>query len=130
VAVPLRLVARLEEIPLERVEREGDCEVTQYREEIMPLLDLGTLLGAGSSERQEGGVLPVIVHARNGRSVGLVVGRIIDILEETYVLDRKLRRHGIQGSAVVAGRVTEFIDVEELVKSASLVLEHDGAEAR
>lgn len=130
VAVPLRLVARLEEIPREKIEREGSIEVTQYREEIMPLLDLATLIGAGGGGRGESEVVPVIVHARNGRSVGLMVGRIVDILEETYVLDRKLRRHGIQGSAVVSGRVTEFLDIEELVASAGLVLEPEGVEAR
>jgi len=130
VAVPLRLIARLEEIPQDKIEREGSFEVTQYRDEIMPLLDLATLIGAMPAERGEAGVVPVIVHARNGRSVGLMVGRIVDILEETYVLDRKLRRHGIQGSAVVSGRVTEFLDIEELVASAGLVLELEGTEAR
>jgi len=122
VAVPLRLVSRLEEIPREKVEREGSFDVVQYRGQIMPLLELGTLLGA-PFDAGERALLPVVVHTHDGCSVGLVVGRIVDIVEETYVLDQKMKRHAIRGSAVVAGRVTEFLDIQELIDGVGLVFD-------
>ena len=40
-AVPLGLVARLEDVPLDRIEKSGDSTVTQYRGRLMPLVPLG-----------------------------------------------------------------------------------------
>src|SRR6185312_8360312 len=39
-AVPLALIARLEEIELERVEQSNDKPVVQYRGKLMPLVDI------------------------------------------------------------------------------------------
>ena len=39
-AIPLSMVARLEEFPRAQVERSGSQEVVQYRGQILPLIDL------------------------------------------------------------------------------------------
>lgn len=46
VAVPLSSVARLEKFPRSAVERAGQGEVVQYRDEILPLISLSSALGA------------------------------------------------------------------------------------
>jgi two-component system chemotaxis sensor kinase CheA len=111
-AIPLGMVARLEEIAVETIERAGDDEVVQYRGEILPLVRLATALGA--AEIPDGDApLQVIVYADSGRRVGLVVGEILDIVDEA-IGPRRARR-GAAAVAVVQGKVTELLDVGELL---------------
>ncbi len=113
-AIPLSSVARLEEFALESVEFAGRNEVVQYRGEIMPLVDLPRALGyevaAGDAKR-------VVVYALDGRSYGLCVERIIDVLDCEVKVHRSTARMGILGSAVVQKRVTDFLDIPALVAS-------------
>ncbi|MFO0670929.1 MAG: chemotaxis protein CheW [Polyangiaceae bacterium] len=116
-AVPLSMVARLEEFPRERIERAGRRPVVQYRGEIMPLIDLGELLAqkkAGNGDEP----LQVIVTAHGSRSVGLVVDRIVDIVEERLAVKDKGRQKGVLGAAVVQGKVTELLDIEGIIRAA------------
>src|SRR3546814_7749777 len=88
-AVPLSLVDRLEELPLASLEHIGNDEVVQYRGEVMPLVHLARVLperrlaprheaaSAASSD-----VLQVVVVRHAGRSVGLVVERVLDITSD------------------------------------------------
>jgi two-component system, chemotaxis family, sensor kinase CheA len=63
--------------------------------------------------------LHVVVYSEKGRSVGLVVDRILDIVEESFVVERQSRRQGIVGSAVIQNRVTDILDVPGLIALAS-----------
>jgi len=122
IAVDLSLVARLEEFPPESVEKAADQEVVQYRGQIMPLLRVSEVLEskrtAAPPKDQE--ALHVVVYADKGRSVGLVVDRILDIVEESFVMQRQSGRRGIVGSAVIQKRVTDILDVPGLIASANL----------
>jgi hypothetical protein len=44
-----------------------------------------------------------------------VIGRIIDTLECSLIIDRAASRPGIIGGLVLQGRVTELLDLEALV---------------
>jgi two-component system, chemotaxis family, sensor kinase CheA len=117
VALPLSLVARLEEVPATAVERSAGQEVVQYRGQIMPLVHVADTLGRARPEPAE--VLQVVVHSTAGRNVGLVVDEIVDIVEERLVVERVATRHGLLGSAVVQGRVTDLLDVAAVVGEAA-----------
>jgi two-component system chemotaxis sensor kinase CheA len=124
VAVPQEQVARLEEIPRHAVERIGDRAWVQYRGGILPLLSLGAILdleGAASAADAEwlgeADPLPVIVHERAGRSVGLVVDAIIEIAEERVAVTHHESRPGQTGAVVVQGSVTELLDLEALLQA-------------
>jgi len=125
-AVPLELVARLEEISDASIEYAGGGPVVQYRGRILPLVFLRQLLGGGRSER-EGltGLLQVVVFQRQDRMVGMVVDRIIDVAEETVTSRQKSARKGILGSAIVGDRVTDFLDVETVLAEAEERIGHD-----
>ncbi len=121
-AVPLEMVSRLEEIQVSTIERVGSGEVVQYRGDILPLTRLTSLL----SERRKRARAPkrvvdevdklhVVVVSRQGRTIGLVVERILDIVEEHVVLHTIGPRRGVQGSAVIQGRVTELLDIDGLL---------------
>lgn len=129
-AVPLGQVARLEEVPRSAVERVGGAEVIQYRGEVLPLIRVGRVLrraaGANGRPRKKArpasadGKLQVVVCAGPGRRVGLVVGRILDIVEEAVVTRSPAGRPGVLFSAVVRDRVTEFLDIDALVRAAGV----------
>ncbi len=112
-AIALADVQRLEEFRADAIEHAGGQEVVQYRDAILPLRRLGDLLGAGFVEPPE--VLDVVVHRDEERSVGLVVGRILDIVEEDVDLDGGATGHGVFGSAVIQGRVTDVLDIQVLL---------------
>ena len=75
-AVPLGLVTRLEEIATDKIELSNGRYMVQYREQLMPLVQM-----AGVTVQTQGSQ-PILVFADDGRSMGLVVDEIIDIVEE------------------------------------------------
>ena len=113
-AIPLRLVARLEEFPATAIEYAGGQPVVQYRGHIMPLVDLGGLF-QGAGALGNGDTYQVVVHGDGARAVGLAVAEILDIVTEPVVLQRQSARHGVSGAAVLQQRVTDVVDVEALV---------------
>ncbi|WP_160122061.1 hybrid sensor histidine kinase/response regulator [Rhodovarius lipocyclicus] len=105
-AVPLGLIARLEDLPAERIERAGDSLVVQYRGSLMPLIPLS---GYGMVPEQ-GGKQAVLVFGDGNHSMGLMVDEILDVLETPLVIDNAGARQGFLGSAVIGGKVTEVLD--------------------
>jgi two-component system chemotaxis sensor kinase CheA len=123
-AIPLSLVARLEEFERSAVERTGRQSVVQYRGEILPLIFLYSALNAkggqegnleASESRGDSEKIQVVVYSDHGRSAGLVVDRILDIVETDEAVQAKLARKGTLGSMVTQGRVTELLDVEAIL---------------
>jgi len=118
-AIPLSLVARLEEFPASAIELAGTQEVTQYRGQIMPLIRLSRVVDGGAHDDARSGAearLQVVVYAEAGHSVGLVVDRIVDIVDEKLVVQTSARRRGVLGSSVVQKRVTDLLDVPSVVR--------------
>ena len=111
-AVPLGLVTRLEEIVAEKIELSNGRYMVQYREQLMPLVQM-----AGVSV-QTTGSQPILVFADEGRSMGLVVDEIIDIVEEKLTIEVAGQQEGILGSAVIKGQATEVIDVGHFLPMA------------
>ncbi|WP_159012548.1 hybrid sensor histidine kinase/response regulator [Bradyrhizobium sp. S69] len=111
-AVPLGLVTRLEEIAADKIELSNGRYMVQYREQLMPLVQM-----AGVSV-QTSGAQPILVFADDGRSMGLVVDEIIDIVEEKLHIEVAGSQEGILGSAVIKGHATEVIDVGHFLPMA------------
>ena len=115
-AIPLSMVARLEEIPAEHIERADNREVVQYRGQIMPLLRLSKLLGAeGADDRAA--PMQVVVLSEQGRGVGLVVDRILDIVETSLEV-RRAKPKGGMATAVIQQRVTDLLDIQDIIRAA------------
>ena len=116
VAIPLGMVARLEEIPLASLEAAGGQEVIQYRKDILPVIRLSTVLTTyGYSAPSEQDTIQLVVISQGHRQVGLAVDRIVDIVEEEVKAQTKSDQPGILCSAIVQERVTDLLDVEEVV---------------
>ncbi len=119
--ITLDAVDRLEEFRPDQVERTGGHEVVQYRGRILPLLRLDRALH-GHDEQVAGRDLQVVVCHHDGRTVGVVVTSILDIVEEELSIRSHLDTGGHQGSAVVAGHVTELVDIEHAIAACDPAL--------
>jgi two-component system chemotaxis sensor kinase CheA len=111
-AVPLALVTRLEEIATDKIELSNGRYMVQYREQLMPLVQMNGV------NVQSAGSQPILVFADDGRSMGLVVDEIIDIVEERLHIEVAGSQDGILGSAVIKGQATEVIDVGHFLPMA------------
>jgi two-component system chemotaxis sensor kinase CheA len=111
-AVPLALITRLEEIAVDKIEKSNGRHMVQYREQLMPLVQMDGVKIATE------GAQPILVFSDDGRSMGLVVDEIIDIVEERLNIEVASTHDGILGSAVIKGQATEVIDVGHFLPMA------------
>lgn len=117
-AVPLELVTRLEEIDPTKIEQVVGRELMQYRGELLPLVRLDKALGF-DSQAEPLERLPLIVFSKNQKSVGLVVGQIVDIVEAEKLLHPPpAGKIGVQGSLVIGGQITDLLDIDPLIERA------------
>lgn len=105
-AVPLSLVTRLEEVDASKIEKSNGRHLVQYRGQLMPLV----LVNDAVRVRTEG-TQPMLVFSDDGRSMGLVVDEIVDIVEDQLNIEVSSETPGVLGSAVVKGKATEIIDM-------------------
>jgi two-component system chemotaxis sensor kinase CheA len=105
-AVPLSLVTRLEEIDCKKIELSNGRHLVQYRGQLMPLVRVSSEVRVRSE-----GAQPLLVFSDAGRSMGLVVDEIVDIVEDRLDIQVASETPGILGSAVIKGQATEIIDV-------------------
>jgi two-component system, chemotaxis family, sensor kinase CheA len=118
-AIELSMVARLEEFPRGSVEKTGEREVVQYRGKIMPLIRVAGMLETENATAKNGageGPIQVVVYADGELTVGLVVEQILDIVKEKVVLQQPAKRPGVRGTMVIQKKVTDLLDVMELVR--------------
>ena len=104
-AVPLALIARLEEVEMADVESSHNQRMVQYRGQLMPLIPFDQ----GHQWKSEGRQ-PILVFTDNDRSMGLVVDEIVDIVEDHLKIELTADLPGLIGSAVVDGKATDIID--------------------
>jgi two-component system, chemotaxis family, sensor kinase CheA len=124
-AVPLELLARLENIPGAEVERSGNQWVTQYRGQILPLIRVTHALeerrqlppGEGVMTLPTTEMLQVLVLENEQHSFGLVVNEILDIVESTLEPQSPSTRAGVLHSSVISEKVTELLDVAALLRT-------------
>jgi two-component system chemotaxis sensor kinase CheA len=116
IAVPLSMVSRLEEFDPSVIEFSGNRQVVQYRGQIMPLVCIAEALHLPAQAAREGS-MQVVVHSEGGRSVGLVVDEILDIIDQNVTVTKGFGGAWLLGSAVIQQHVTDLLNVPELVMS-------------
>ncbi len=124
VALPLSLVKRLEEFPRKAFERLGEIQVVQYREDILPLVDIAHFVGreriTNSADEDPEERIPCVVYANSVMTMGLRADRIKDIVNIEKEAVRPLKRKGFMGSVVVQNKVTEILDLEKVIADLHL----------
>ena len=110
-AVPLGLVARLEDIPRARIEVSSGKMVTQYRGRLMPLVAFDGVRGEGETQA-------VLVFSDGEHSMGLMVDEIIDVVDEVLRIELGTETPGLLGTAVIAGHATDVINTDYWLRAA------------
>jgi two-component system, chemotaxis family, sensor kinase CheA len=137
-AIPLSTLARLEEFPAAQVEMSGSEWVTQYRGQILPLIRLSVVLEERRNRpraRQtppppDSGPIRVLVLNHEGRSFGLVVERILDIVEDRADVKSAATRAAVLYSVVIGERVTELLDIPAILRNVDVSPARPGLAAR
>ena len=127
-AIPLSTLARLEEFPVAQVEMSGSQWVTQYRGQILPLIRLTVALEERRNRLRalqappaaDSGPIQVLVLNHEGRSFGLVVDRILDIIEDRADVQSAATRANVLYSVVIGERVTELLDIPAILRNADI----------
>ena len=104
-AVPLRSSRGWKRSTTDKIELSNGRYMVQYRGQLMPLVQIN-----GVSVQTQG-AQPLLVFSDDGRSMGLVVDEIVDIVEDRLDIEVASDSEGILGSAVIKGQATEIIDV-------------------
>ena len=105
-AVPLALVARLEDIEVGEVEESDGKMMVQYRGNLMPLIKAHDDVQLATEGRQ-----PLLVFTDNEYTMGIIVDEILDIVEEELDIKLVSDKPGLMGSAIIDEKATEVIDV-------------------
>ncbi len=103
-AVPLNLVARLENIARDKIELSSGTPVTQYRGKLMPLVSLTNQDDATTPSQS------LLVFADGDHAMGLMVDEIIDVVEDRLDIELASARPGSLGTAVIGGLATDVLD--------------------
>ncbi|MCA9042562.1 MAG: hybrid sensor histidine kinase/response regulator, partial [Planctomycetaceae bacterium] len=112
-AVPLSLVARLEEFPRESIEKSGNRMIVQYRGDLLPLQPVNEMGSLDNGPDPQ----PVIVFSEGDCSMGLLVSEIQDILKDRLNIRMQSQRPGVLGTAIVNNCATDIIDTQHYISS-------------
>lgn len=104
-AVPLALIARLEEIDAKKIEWSSGRPMVQYRGKLMPIVTI-----ADDYKIKTEGMQAVLVFSDEDHAMGLAVDVIVDIVEDKMNIELSADRPGYVGSAVISGNATDVID--------------------
>ena len=109
-AVPLGLVARLENIAQDRIECAAGLPVTQYRGRLMRLVPMSGHIDITKAHQSVLVFTDSNTGASGDRRMGLIVEEIIDVVEDSLHIELSGSRDGVLGTAIIAGRATDVID--------------------
>jgi two-component system, chemotaxis family, sensor kinase CheA len=120
--IVLDRAVRLEKIPLKAIERLGDRYVVQYRDCILSLIDLHLVFTGEKRElttlESDDETLSVVVITKDENySIGLIVEKLIDVVEETLTVKAPANRPGVKCYATVRGQITEILDLEAIARN-------------
>ena len=111
-------------VPAADVEKSGGEWVIQYRGKILPLIRLEVVLEERRTRLRhpKQAVAPdpmqVVVCNDEGRTLGIVVERILDIVADRADVKSPAVREGILCAVVINDRVTELIDIPAVQRIA------------
>ena len=112
-AVPLGLIARLEEVDLTEVEVSNGEYVVQYRGQLMPLVRMDP-----DKTLEQEGRQPILVFADGDQTMGLVVDEIVDIVDAQMKIELGSERPGFIGTGVIDSKATDIIDASFFLTKA------------
>ncbi|MDV6331869.1 chemotaxis protein CheA [Asticcacaulis sp. 201] len=112
-AVELEHITRLEHVESSQIEVMEGRAALQYRGKLMPILTVnGDYSGLLLSNTQDVHIQPLLVFTGEGYAMGLAVDEIVDVVEDRMTIELSPDRPGVRGTAIIAGRACEILDVD------------------
>jgi len=112
-AVELEHITRLEHVESSQIEIMEGRAALQYRGKLMPILTVNSdFSGLLSAQSEEHHIQPLLVFTGEGYAMGLAVDEIVDVIEDHMTIELSADRPGVRGTAIVAGRACEILDVD------------------
>ena len=112
--LPISLITRLEEVRLSQADQSDGQWHIQYADELIPLVWFGDPPDPQSDSKK-----PILVMSDAGRSMGLLVDEILDIIEDAVDVQIPSEQPGILGSAIIGGAAAEVVDISYFLGLAS-----------
>jgi two-component system chemotaxis sensor kinase CheA len=112
-AIPLELVSRIESFDATVIEQVDGRRAIQYRDHLMPLVPF-----SAAHQWKESGKQETLVFSDNGRSMGLVVDEVVDIIRDRMAIELSSARSGLLGSAIIAGKAVDVVDIGHFLTQA------------
>jgi len=113
-AIPLGLVERIEKIKAETIEKVGGKLAITYRNTTLPLLSIEQV--AKVSPRKDSDIVNIIVFKAGGQEVGILVSKIIDILDTDATIETtSYVQPGILGAVIINDTITLMLDLFGIV---------------
>jgi len=112
--VPLPAISRLEEFDTARIDHTPSGYLIQYYDRLTRLVPGGS----GFALQPSGEPQPTLMFSHGGRTVGLLVDEVIDVVEHVLQIDVAVQEPGYLGSAIVNGEVMDVLDVGALFGDA------------
>ncbi len=112
-AVELEHITRLEHVESSQIEIMDGRAALQYRGKLMPILTVNSDYSGLLSSRQDGEhIQPLLVFTGEGYAMALAVDEIVDVVEDRMQIELSADRPGMRGTAIVAGKACEILDVD------------------
>ena len=105
---------RLETFLSANLERVGNQDLVRYRDYFLPLIDLHQVFANSVPDREELSVVVVALSASH--HVGIIVDRILDIVEDALSFRGAATRPGVSFCASIQDQVTEILDIDAIVE--------------
>lgn len=119
-ALPLTVVARLEEFEADEFEFSGEQKVIRYRGSLLHIFSLPSFLKLPFPNKHDEAQakVPVVVVKRGDNLYGIEVFEIRDVLSMQAKIDQTVRdRPGILGTMIVGGEIVVVVDVLNMIDS-------------
>jgi two-component system chemotaxis sensor kinase CheA len=119
-ALPTSMISRLEKVAKSAIEFADGREVIQYRGAIMPLMRLSEVFGGMQRNDDSQEEFQIVVYADQDYRCGLVVNRIVDIVEtELKFSTTRGADDNLLGTSVIQQRVTDVLNLRRLARRPS-----------
>lgn len=128
-ALSISRISRLEQLPRSHIEKAGGRCLVQRDGEILPVFGLSNDLSTAQPRRGKSNAtgttdenIGLIVCQHRGRSLGLAVDKIVDIVDECLPDLGPSGTHGASAPRIIDGHATTVLDLDELLTRANLAV--------
>ncbi len=120
-AIQLSEVTRLERIFKSEITDMGGSLATQYRGNIIKLINLNSFFNLSYLEEEDNDEkkeLDVIIYETDSETIGLIVNHIVDVVDSSLEIKQPSNREGVSFNATINEHIVEVLDIKQIYENA------------